>query len=712
DLDCCNLKKEVIDPYDSTRTITLEGIDAADSEEDGCCKATCDAVCDPDCLLGQDPDCLFDPHLMLSPNEWAAKIGKEDMSEKDFFSGSDTGKCVGCGNGRCEFNVWGGGRFDRPTIGSFKNPSKHNFVYAQGQWQIPPSMEDMIAHNWYYIKDLKTDYVNPISQYPYFFSRWSFSVGLAINRFRQLCDIDPSDDEDGYNTKVYERIWADCMQVIHYVKEKKGYSVHTILKGKSISQSKKSDFMYSKGRSIVEGGEATFSFMPDKKIEPKFSKLVDDFQPFNVAYPYDETPDNCPQDCGREVTCSNGGNGVCEPWEFVSGTCEADCSDASSDYKMKLPLQFWVSEIQDLKDDEEGYCITKERFQEHFNWFIEYNDDQLGTSHNSDFSPASLSTKALCAFAHPGEQGNCPSGSICGYNCECIAFSDFEKIPGILDKAAEQGVSISGEDFYRSLEKFVDKDMDTFHPGDGEGYDCDDSNTFINPDAADVCDGIDNDCDEDVDEIEGGSPGSACDKSVWVCKEAEPSFRKIDALTGQVAIGCLNTFCHHDKGDEETKEGRTMFCEYPVDEQEPKNVPYYIYVCDPDDPSDECKLALQNSFEICNDNESGMCTDGRDNDCDGLIDMKDSDCFTCNPDIEAVDRCRLIEKQWCMKNPDTEEAELVSDGYCGVDACGLVDSSCAEGAGVCAEGEKSCGKGCLPGACDIFANKTCNENGV
>lgn len=574
----------------------------------------------------------------------------------------------------------------------------------------------MIAHNWYYINALKTGYTNPISLHPFFFSRWSFEKGIPDNvdlgsSESIICDRKSSYDEtDGYKPLVYERMWADCMQVIHYKQDKNAYSTYRILRGKSVSQAKKSDTYFSEGRSIVEGGEAIFSFMPDKKIEPEFSKLVDDFKPLGVVYPFDETPDNCPQDCGRTVTCPNE---VCEPWEFEAGTCDADCSDAPSDYKMKLPLQFWVSEIQDLKDNPEGYCITKERFQEQINWKIYNSNDYLETSSDSDFS--NISTKALCAFAHPGEQANCPSGSICGYNCECLAFSDFEKIPGLLDKAVEQGVSIAGEDFYRSLKNFVDKDLDTFPAGEIEGTDCDDSNTMINPAAADVCDGIDNDCNGVVDESFGGSAGSACDKSVWVCKELEPSFKKLDALTGEVAIGCLSTFCYHDKGDEKTKYGRTMFCDYSVLEEGPKSVPYYIYVCDPQDPSDECKLALQSSFEICTNKEdvyAGVCADGRDNDCDELIDSKDPDCFTCNPKTDAVDRCRLIEKKWCTENPDTSEAELVTDGYCGPDACGLVDSSCAQGAEVCAEGAKSCGKGCLPGACDIFANKTCNGNGV
>ena len=46
-----------------------------------------------------------------------------------------------------------------------------------------------------------------------------------------------------------------------------------------------------------------------------------------------------------------------------------------------------------------------------------------------------------------------------------------------------------------------DQDGDGFTVGDG---DCDDTNVDINPDAVDVADGIDNDCDGEIDEDADG----------------------------------------------------------------------------------------------------------------------------------------------------------------------------------------------------------------
>lgn len=49
-------------------------------------------------------------------------------------------------------------------------------------------------------------------------------------------------------------------------------------------------------------------------------------------------------------------------------------------------------------------------------------------------------------------------------------------------------------------------DHDSVYAGDadGDGYagdeDCDDANAEVNPSAAEACDGIDNDCDAEIDE--------------------------------------------------------------------------------------------------------------------------------------------------------------------------------------------------------------------
>ena len=71
-------------------------------------------------------------------------------------------------------------------------------------------------------------------------------------------------------------------------------------------------------------------------------------------------------------------------------------------------------------------------------------------------------------------------------------------------------------------------DSATCRDDDGDGHcaalDCDDSNLAIHPGAAEACNGIDDDCDDDVDESLGeGSCGvGACERSVPFCSAGLP----------------------------------------------------------------------------------------------------------------------------------------------------------------------------------------------
>ena len=76
--------------------------------------------------------------------------------------------------------------------------------------------------------------------------------------------------------------------------------------------------------------------------------------------------------------------------------------------------------------------------------------------------------------------------------------------------------------FYEWDNPNPDVDGDGFSVADG---DCDDSNAMVNPDATEVADGIDNDCDGEIDE---GSGGDDLDGDGWSvdngdCDDDDPS---------------------------------------------------------------------------------------------------------------------------------------------------------------------------------------------
>ncbi|MBI4153748.1 putative metal-binding motif-containing protein, partial [Candidatus Woesearchaeota archaeon] len=272
-----------------------------------------------------------------------------------------------------------------------------------------------------------------------------------------------------------------------------------------------------------------------------------------------------------------------------------------------------------------------------------------------------------CEFYFPGEKGLCPGNLVCDSSCTCSPlFQDNDDDVYCIDLSDNESTSCNEKP-----------------------KDCDDQNSKINPGAAEVCDNIDNNCDGQVDE------DGICANYLYICKDSEPNIAE---------AGCLRPWCTCAVDDTEcSNPGRRILgCTVPQLRLENLAVGVqdaYAYFCNPNDGSCEnASLFAEGDFKICNSTES-LCEDGEDNDCDGNIDSVDEDCFSCQPG-----ECRLIDQQWC-----DDTGNLISENYC--QQCSGLDASCQGEAEPCDAGERSCGSGCLPGACDISANKVCNENG-
>ena len=189
---------------------------------------------------------------------------------------------------------------------------------------------------------------------------------------------------------------------------------------------------------------------------------------------------------------------------------------------------------------------------------------------------------------------------------------------------------------------------------DGDGYgsqeDCDDSDPSVHPGAADACNGVDDDCDGEVDEDEGtlfyadmdgdgwGDPlvsTYACDQqSGWVddatdCDDSEPTVNPAadeycngvdDDCDGEVdedeAVDALTWYQDRDVDGYGDSASSTAACHQPSG-----------YLADASDCDDYNNTVFPSADELCN---------GVDDDCDGSVDEDDAvDALTWYRDRDA-----------------------------------------------------------------------------
>jgi alpha-tubulin suppressor-like RCC1 family protein len=199
--------------------------------------------------------------------------------------------------------------------------------------------------------------------------------------------------------------------------------------------------------------------------------------------------------------------------------------------------------------------------------------------------------------------------------------------------------------------------------------DCDDTLDTVGPDAAEICDGEDNDCDEVVDEIDGS----------------------------RVPLSLQEEFCFDGDGDDYgRRDRRGLFCSQPRDFA-------------------PCRFDEANG-EDCNDTDrevhpghkvTELC-DGQDNDCDGKIDQADDDVdpLPDQPTFYATDLlCDAGEwritscpdgRLWCntdttLRGCETDASQLTSCRACQTDCrfhCG--EYGCDEVRQIAAGFEHTC----------------------
>jgi len=163
-----------------------------------------------------------------------------------------------------------------------------------------------------------------------------------------------------------------------------------------------------------------------------------------------------------------------------------------------------------------------------------------------------------------------------------------------------------------------DADGDGFDDATYGGTDCDDEDPTVNPDAEEICDGADNDCDGTTDEDD------AADASTWYADDDGDSYG--DSATTAVACSAPSGFVADandcDDGDAALNPDTPWYIDYDGDGYGSSS--YLLYQCEQpsgyvdnaEDCDDTDASAFPGGTEVC---------DGADNDCDGLTDDDDPD---------------------------------------------------------------------------------------
>jgi len=154
----------------------------------------------------------------------------------------------------------------------------------------------------------------------------------------------------------------------------------------------------------------------------------------------------------------------------------------------------------------------------------------------------------------------------------------------------------------------TDRDGDGYHTVDCGGDDCNDDEDTAHPDGVEVCDQLDNDCNDIVDDVDADGDGEFS----AACGGLDCDDDNAEVNTGAEEVP-------YDGIDNDCSDGDLL--DVDGDGYQGTTVPGGTD-CDDND-------ATVNTGALENGDTEGTCSDGKDNNCDGAIDIEDELCSAC-----------------------------------------------------------------------------------